>query len=104
MIKQGKVRAGERTKIRSAIDKRRGDVSTLAERPTPANVRRGAGATFSIRLSTDELEQMRQLAQSRNLSMSELVRQSVLGGALNITWGAPLSGIEYGTRIFYGGK
>jgi hypothetical protein len=62
-------------------EKRKGDTSLWADKPTKANVRRGGSVVFSIRLSRQELAQLRERAEKEGKTVSEVIRWGALRAA-----------------------
>ena len=61
------------------FEARRGDVSEWAEKPTRIRVRRGGPSTvFSIRFAKDELSRLQEVADTRGITISELIRTAAL--------------------------
>jgi hypothetical protein len=59
-------------------ENRRDDASLWEERPTPANVRHGGTVVFSVRFDPRELTLLREKAQERHTTVSELVRRAAI--------------------------
>jgi len=59
-------------------ESRRDDTSLWEEKPSKANVRRGGSVVFSIRLDPRELALLREKAQQRHTTVSQLVRRAAI--------------------------
>jgi hypothetical protein len=59
-------------------ESRRDDTSLWEEKPSKANVRRGGSVVFSIRLDPHELALLREKAQQRHTTVSQLVRRAAI--------------------------
>lgn len=73
------------------IQKRKGDTSGWSNGPASVAFRKGDGVVFSLRLSADELEEIRDRARARGMSVSELIRRALFpapimmhGGSLTL--------------------
>jgi hypothetical protein len=59
------------------IQKRKGDTSGWSKGPANVALRKGDGVVFSLRLSADELEEIRDRARAGRISVSELIRRAL---------------------------
>jgi hypothetical protein len=62
-------------------ENRRDDASLWEETPTPANVRHGGTVVFSVRFDPHELALLREKAQQRHTTVSQLVRRAAIAEA-----------------------
>jgi hypothetical protein len=60
------------------IQKQKGTTKNWSKGPAPLQFRKGSGVVFSLRLPTEELEEIRDLASRGGLSVSEFIRQRIL--------------------------
>ena len=60
------------------FEARRGDLSLWSGKPSKANIKPGGSTVFSVRFSRLELDFLRQRAEAQGVTMSELIRRSVL--------------------------
>jgi hypothetical protein len=54
--------------------------------PIRATVRRGSTVVFSLRLSADELEVLRDRAVTRNMTVSDVIREAVFSNAISVSF------------------
>lgn len=67
-----------REAVAKEIQNQKGAAKNWSKGPAPLQFRKGSGVVFSLRLSAEELEEIRDLASRGGLSVSEFIRQRIL--------------------------
>lgn len=65
------------SELANYFEARRGDTSAWSSNPIKATVRRGNSVVFSLRLRPDELDALRTIAETYEISVSDLIRSSM---------------------------
>jgi hypothetical protein len=79
------------------MERHHDDIRGWESGPSRATVRRGT-VVFSLRLSADELETLRDRAETHQMSVSDVIRQAVFANAISVSI-PPVSNAFIGTGI-----
>jgi hypothetical protein len=73
-----KKRVKDEQKLRDAFDRKRGSMEDWSADATPAKVAKAGGVVFSVRFTSEELQEIRRRAAALGTNISGLVRRAVL--------------------------
>lgn len=74
--------------IADKIQRRKGDVSGWARGPADLTFRKSDSVVFSLRLTADELEEIRDRARAQGMGVSELVRRILFASKVRLRDGS----------------
>jgi hypothetical protein len=80
------------------IEQHRGDTKGWDQGPDRAIVRKGSTVVFSLRLSAEELETLRDRAAARQMTVSDVIREAVFTNAVSLSI-QPANGVITATGV-----